>query len=86
MFKLPAQLIVNHVEELYQQLKLLLASGEDVVLDISDIEKADTAGLQLLCTIQKNLIETGQKITWSGSSIPLTDTAKMIGVNDFLQL
>ncbi len=86
MFKLPEQIIINHVEDLYHQLKVVLDSGEDVVLDISQVGKADTAGLQLLCVIQKSLTDTGQKISWQGQSKSLTDTAKMIGVYDFLKL
>lgn len=86
MFKLPAQLIINHVEDIYHQLTELLQSGENVVLDISEIEKADTAGLQLLCVIQKSLIEIGQQIAWQGHSKPLLDTAKMVGVSGFLKL
>ena len=86
MLKLPAQLIINHVESLYVQLSDLMDSGEDIVLDIDEVEKADTAGLQLLCVVQKNLIETGHKIAWRGRSDPLVDTAKLIGVAEFLDL
>ncbi|MFT4925735.1 MAG: ABC-type transporter Mla MlaB component [Phenylobacterium sp.] len=86
MFKLPAQLIINHVEDLYLELTKLLGSGESVVLDISDVQKADTAGLQLLCAVQKNLNDIGNNIAWQGQSSALRDTAKIIGVDDFLQL
>ena len=86
MFKLPAQLIINHVEDLYLQLTKLLNSGESVVLDISDVQKADTAGLQLLCVVQRNLNDIGNNIVWQGQSSALTDTAKIIGVDGFLQL
>lgn len=86
MFKLPAQLIINHVETLYHQLIKLLSSGEDVLLDISEVEKTDTAGLQLLCVIQKSLTETDNTIAWQGHSEALSDTAKLIGVDRYLNL
>jgi ABC-type transporter Mla MlaB component len=85
-FKLPAQLIINNVETLHGQINSLMESGDDVVLDISEVEKADTACLQLLCVVQKSLIEIGHQIAWQGSSESLTTTAKIIGVSTFLRL
>lgn len=84
--KLPAELIINHVEELQGQINTIMDSGEDVVLDISKVEKADTPCLQLLCVVQKSLISVGHQIAWKGTSEPLRTTAKCIGVNEFLKL
>ncbi len=84
--KLPAELIINHVEELHGQINTIMDSGEDVVLDISEVAKADTACLQLLCVVQKNLIGIGHQIAWQGTSESLTTTAKCIGVNEYLKL
>lgn len=84
--KLPTELIINHVEALQSQLNAIMDSGEDVVLDISDVAKADTACLQLFCVVQKSLIDIGHQIAWQGTSEPLKKTAKCIGVNEFLKL
>lgn len=84
--KLPKQLIINHVEDLYAQFNDLMESGDEVIIDISDVEKADTACLQLLCVVQKNLISVGHKISWQGRSEALTSNAKLIGVSEFLNL
>ena len=86
MLKLPAQFIINQVDDFYHQCKQLMETGDDVLLDISQVEKADTASLQLLCVIQNSLNETGHHIVWQGESPPLSNTAKTIGVNDYLQL
>jgi ABC-type transporter Mla MlaB component len=85
-FILPTQLIINDVESLHQQLTELMASGDNVELDVSEVIKADTAGLQLLCVVQKSLIAIGQQIAWKGNSQPLKTTAKIVGVSDFLKL
>jgi ABC-type transporter Mla MlaB component len=85
-FTLPAQLIINDVESLHQQLNEIMESGDDVVLDISDVQKVDTAGLQLLCVVQKSLTDIGHQISWQGKSDTLSMTARMVGVGDFLSL
>ena len=85
-FILPAQLIINDVESLHQQLTEVMTSGDKVVLDISQVVKADTAGLQLLCVIQKSLIAIGHEISFEGTSEPLRTSARIIGVSDFLKL
>ena len=84
--KLPTQIIINHVEELQSQFNEIMDSGDEIVIDISDVEKADTACLQLLCVVQKSLNSIGQQITWRGTSEALVSTAKIIGVNEFLNL
>lgn len=84
--KLPAQMIINHVEDIQAQFNDIMTSGDEVIVDISGVEKADTACLQLLCVVQKSLGELGHKISWQGTSEALTSTAKLIGVNEFLNL
>ena len=84
--KLPAQMIINHVEDIQIQFNELMDSGDQVVIDISDVEKADTACVQLLCVVQKSLTGVGQSISWQGSSDALVSTAKLIGVKKFLNL
>ncbi len=86
VFKLPEQLIINQAEELYAKLSQLMESGDEVKLDISDVGKADTACLQLLCVVQKSLSEIGHKIKWQGDSEALKSTANIVGVANFLQL
>ncbi|MCJ8269724.1 MAG: STAS domain-containing protein, partial [Psychrosphaera sp.] len=76
--KLPSELIINHVEALHGEINALMDSGEDVVLDISEVVKADTACLQLLCVVQKSLIDIGHQIVWQGASEPLKPTAECV--------
>lgn len=86
ILKLPAQMIINHVEDIQAQFNDIMASGDEVVIDINDVEKVDTACLQLLCVVQKSLSGIGQSISWQGSSEALASTAKLIGVKEFLNL
>lgn len=86
MFCLPEQLIINNIEALYTSLDEFLSSGEDVCIDISKVEKADTASVQLLCVIQKDLLGLGQSIRWQGKSDALDSSANLLGVAKFLNL
>ena len=86
MYQLPVELIINSVSELKKNLLDLLEHHETVELDISKVSRVDTASIQLLCSLQKNLAETHQQIIWHGSSPALFAAAKTIGVQDFLAL
>ena len=46
---LQACLDISGVQEIYQQLRTALAVQQFVVLDATQVERADTAALQLLC-------------------------------------
>lgn len=86
MYQLPSELIINSVSELKETLLDLLSKQSSIELDISQVTRADTASIQLLCSLQKNLAETQQQITWHGSSNALFVAAKTLGVQDFLAL
>ena len=86
MYQLPAELVINTVSELKDALLDLLSQQTSIELDISSVTRADTASIQLLCSLQKNLAETQHQITWHGKSDALFAAAKTLGVQDFLAL
>ncbi len=86
MFKLPEQLVIQHIDDLHQQILEYLKTEEVIVIDGSDVIKMDTSGIQLLCSIQKGLQSVGQKIHWREPGEVLKSTARMTGVSDFLDL
>ena len=86
MYQLPSELVINSVSELKTILLDLLSKQPTIELDVSSVIRADTASIQLLCSLQKNLAETQQKIVWHGKSDALLSAAKTIGVQDFLAL
>ncbi|QPB81759.1 STAS domain-containing protein [Pseudoalteromonas rubra] len=86
MIKLPPELAINQVEELHQQLLLELDAGHAISLDISEIQRADTASIQLLCALQKYLLDIGQHISWVGESAALSSSVEKLGLTELLSI
>lgn len=86
MLKLPSELAVSHVEELYQQLIHELHEVRDVSVDVSEVIRVDTATIQLLCALQKQLHSAGHRIVWHGKSEALVEAVKDLGLSEFLTL
>lgn len=84
MLKLPAELAITQVEHLHQDLLLELKSNDDICLDVSDVARADTASIQLLCALQKHLLRVDHKIIWLGQSEPLQKVINRLGLNNYL--
>ena len=86
MYQLPAELVINSVSEFKAALLELLSQNICIELNISSVVRADTASIQLLCALQKNLAETEQQFIWHGQSSALLAAAKTLGVQEFLAL
>ena len=84
MLKLPAELAINHVESLHHDLLQELKSNDDICLDVSDVARADTASIQLLCALQKHLLSVDHKIIWLGQSEPLKKVINRLGLSNYL--
>ncbi|OCQ19625.1 hypothetical protein A7985_19580 [Pseudoalteromonas luteoviolacea] len=84
MIKLPSELAINKVEELHQQFVQELETGQPICIDINDVSKVDTATIQMLCALQKRLINSDQQITWHGESPVLFESVEQLGLTDIL--
>jgi ABC-type transporter Mla MlaB component len=81
LFRLPQRLQASQVEELLAQFKAAPA-GEPVAVDVSAVEKVDTAGVQLLLS----LAITHRPLAWQGSSKALSAAAELLGLRASLGL
>ncbi|MDA8621685.1 STAS domain-containing protein [Psychrosphaera sp.] len=84
--KLASKLHISDAEALSKSLIELLSSEQEICIDISDVIDADTASLQVLCSLQKSLALTDSAIVWKGESEPLSNIAAQIGIKEFLKL
>lgn len=58
----------------------------DVTLDVSAVERVDTATMQLLCAFVRDRSGRKQNVTWRGESQALQDAVRLLGVGELLGL
>lgn len=75
--------LVSDFKALLQQ-----ASGQEVpiVLDASQLERIDGAGLQLVTAFFQEAIESGLSVSWRNPSEALIYAADLTGLKEVLQL
>jgi ABC-type transporter Mla MlaB component len=86
MYQLSQELIINDVVTLKQNLLAELEKEGELVLDVSNVSKIDTASIQLLCALQKHLLTTQHAIAWHGESEAILRASATLGVREFLGL
>jgi ABC-type transporter Mla MlaB component len=57
-----------------------------VTLDVSAVERVDTATMQLLCAFVRDRSGRNQSVTWRGESAALQDAVRLLGVGALLGL
>lgn len=80
------RLSIEHVEEMLPVLEKSLNESMGIVLDGSRIQYCDTAGLQLVLSLQKTLSKTGHGVQWKAVSPVLLETAGYLGFTNALNL
>lgn len=63
-----------------------LESPQPVVLDAANVERIDTAALQLLCAFVRDRQARGLKVQWQGSSSALLGAAELLDMKTLLGL
>jgi ABC-type transporter Mla MlaB component len=63
-----------------------LETPQCVVLDVANIERIDTAALQLLCAFVRDRNARGFKVQWQGSSAALQEAADLLALRPLLCL
>ena len=74
------------IQELHQQLVQQLSGSGSVVLDRSDVQRPNTAMLQLLAAFARDLRNQSRPLEWSGAQGPLDRAAKALGLSATLGL
>ncbi len=71
--------------DLYNQLHDALDSSRVIEVNAEAVEKIDTAGLQLLCLVSKELQSHFMEIKWFKPSQAFLASAKLLGVAEILK-
>ena len=82
----PESLDISIVAEFSLELKDALDKKQTIQFQATDIERADTAALQLLCAFFLDASAEGLEIEWQEPSDALIGAAKQIGLASHLNL
>ena len=77
---------ISQAIQLHQRLKRCVAKDVTVELKADKIQKADTAGLQLLLAAVKDLHEAGNEVCWRKPSEAFISAAETLGMSQALKL
>lgn len=77
---------ISSVGELCTELLTALESQQSVVLVAADIERVDTAALQVFSAFYQDARAQGQSVQWQQPSEALCHSAGLLGLQDLLEL
>jgi ABC-type transporter Mla MlaB component len=83
---LAADCTVAEADALKSQLTRRLQQSEPVIVDVSALQRIDTAALQLLAAFVRDRRTAGRTIEWRGRASALDAAAGLLGLNDMLEL
>lgn len=83
---LPANCTLRETAELKAALLRWLDSAEAVRLDVSALQRIDTAAMQVLCAFVRDRQGRNLPISWEGSAPALSDATRLLGVAALLGL
>ncbi len=77
---------VAEADSLKAELARRLAGAEPVTVDVSALQRIDTAGLQLLAAFVRDRRTAGRAVQWRGRAPALEAVAGLLGLKDMLEL
>ena len=86
MFALAAECTVADAGTLKSGLAKLLDEAQTVAVDISAVQRIDTAGLQILTAFVLDRMVQDRDVEWVGQAPALTAAATLLGLNSILKL
>lgn len=77
---------VKQAAELRQSLHELGNAAAAVILDVNQVERIDTAALQVLCAFARERAEGAHPTSWDGDVAVVREAAMLLGVEAMLRL
>lgn len=78
---------IAHIQQWYNSARQQLEGGTvDVTVNVSSLQKIDTAGIQTLVSIVKYVETQGNKVIWSELSPAFTHAATLLGLQNALRI
>ncbi len=85
-FRLAGQVGIAEVEVLHARLAAWDAADRDVHFDAGEVDRVDTAVLQLLVAFKRHAEQRGADVRWRAVSAPVTEAAATLGLETALGL
>jgi ABC-type transporter Mla MlaB component len=83
---LAAECLVSGASTLKESLAGLLDEPQPITLDITALQRIDTAGLQVLTAFIRERAGHGRTVEWRGTAPALTSAAQLLGLTSLLGL
>jgi ABC-type transporter Mla MlaB component len=77
---------VKDAGALKASLAAVLDANQAVTIDVSAVERVDTATMQLLCAFVRDRNAAARTVAWAGESKALREAAKLLGAGPMLAL
>jgi len=84
MLNLPDVFGIAQAEIMYQEIKDLLSSTDEIKIDGSAVEMIDASALQLLIALVNECKSQGKKISWHKNSDKIRDSANLLNLTESL--
>lgn len=85
-FKLGEVLDISMVNTLYDGLKLLLKEATNVVIDAKEVQRLDTAAMQLILCWYREARENNITVTWKNIDGAFRNSSDLLGMSAELSL
>jgi anti-anti-sigma regulatory factor len=86
LFKLPPECLVSDAEALKADLARIVARTDPVTLDLEQLQRIDTAALQVITSFVRERDKDGHSTVWVGNAQALVSAAKLLGLSEILRL
>ena len=77
---LPVSLDISEVTQWRQNLISAVNDHDEIEVDDSQLENIDTAGMQLLAVLAKEIQSTNKTLVWQEPSDLITKSARQLGI------
>lgn len=78
--------LVSQAATLKEELSALVEEPQTVTLDVSSLQRIDTAGLQVITAFVRDRGAHGRAVVWQGTAPVLTTAAQLLGLTSLLGL
>lgn len=83
---LAAECTVSDALSLKERLGALLDEPQTVTLDITALQRIDTAGMQVITAFVRERAGHGRRVEWQGTAPVLATAARLLGLTSLLKL